>query len=524
QLVTGTDGNVVHLRGVNFNNFHWESEAATIFNAPHHSETDYQRIADMGMNTVRFNLSHVIFEDGASADGTRANEAAWEWIDRNVSWAKTYGIYLILDMHVPPGGYQGGTAEGTELWTDPENRERFKTLWKTIAERYKDETTVAAYSLLNEPTPNENQAQWESLAQDLVTEIRTVDSNHLLIVEIMYPVDERPPPTHFLVNDGNVMYEFHSYYPGLFTQQFDITIGRGNWGKYPDEDIGAIDTTSGTEYADSIENPAVPPGDSSWRYYTGNLYRVTGDDIVIGIPTLASGVNEGEIYFDDFSVEEYDANGNFVRTIISADIDFYPWDGTLPIANYPAEPQWWRPWSKDGSGWHDVTETAHRGGYALVMGSVEASYTLSNSQLAFAVKKDYHYKISGWMRGEGVTDDSGYFTIEFYTLPVGQARMPFNRAFLESKLREHLHFGETNNVPMNVGEFGLTFYCFRNDNGGLSFVGDLMDLMMEEGLNFQFYDYHSSVYGIYRGEDSLPDPALANTSLIELFTSKLSGN
>ncbi|MCP5051775.1 MAG: cellulase family glycosylhydrolase, partial [bacterium] len=128
QLVTGTDGNVVHLRGVNFNNFHWESEAATIFNVPHHSETDYQRIADMGMNTVRFNLSYVIFEEGASADGTNDNEAAWEWIDRNVSWAKTHGIYLILDMHVPPGGYQGGTAEGTELWTDPQNRERFKTL------------------------------------------------------------------------------------------------------------------------------------------------------------------------------------------------------------------------------------------------------------------------------------------------------------------------------------------------------------------------------------------------------------
>jgi len=48
----------------------------------HHAEVDYGRVAEMGMNSVRFYLHYRTFEQ---ADG-------WQWLDDNVAWAKRHGI------------------------------------------------------------------------------------------------------------------------------------------------------------------------------------------------------------------------------------------------------------------------------------------------------------------------------------------------------------------------------------------------------------------------------------------------
>ena len=106
-------GQPVVLRGVAFGNQVWQDMAVPVL---HHSEVDYQRLVEMGMNSARFYLHYATFEDDANPGSYKAE--GWQWLDTNIAWAKKHGIYLVLNMHVPPGGYQS-QGKGTALWDDP---------------------------------------------------------------------------------------------------------------------------------------------------------------------------------------------------------------------------------------------------------------------------------------------------------------------------------------------------------------------------------------------------------------------
>ena len=71
---------------------------------------------------------------------------------------------------------------------------------------------------------------------------------------------------------------------------------------------------------------------------------------------------------------------------------------------------------------------------------------------------------------------------------------------------------------MNVGEFGLMKWCFEDDKGGLTWVGDMLEILDQYGVNSQFYDYHSGDFGVYQNGEGLPDPTSGNQGLIDLFT------
>ncbi len=53
--ITDPNGDPLYLQGICFNNWHWiESPLPP---DDHHAAVDYQRVANMGMNAVRFNLN-----------------------------------------------------------------------------------------------------------------------------------------------------------------------------------------------------------------------------------------------------------------------------------------------------------------------------------------------------------------------------------------------------------------------------------------------------------------------------------
>ena len=100
EIVDGK-GRPVLLRGVAFGNDVWSNVRLP---RRHHDETDYQRVAAMGMNAVRFYMNYRTFEADA-APGQYLDDG-WQWLDDNIAWAKRHNVYLILNMHVPPGGFQ----------------------------------------------------------------------------------------------------------------------------------------------------------------------------------------------------------------------------------------------------------------------------------------------------------------------------------------------------------------------------------------------------------------------------------
>jgi endoglucanase len=147
------------------------------------TEADIDQIAKMGFNSVRVPL-HWKFFTSEDAEG-------FKLVDQLVEWARKDGIYVILDMHCAPGGQTGSNIDDSWgypwLYTSPEAQEETVAIWKRIAARYKNNSTVLGYDLLNEPLPN-----WEKLRplkrelvpvyMKIAAGIRQVDKNHVLIL------------------------------------------------------------------------------------------------------------------------------------------------------------------------------------------------------------------------------------------------------------------------------------------------------------------------------------------------------
>src|SRR5262245_26392463 len=82
-------GRPVRLRGIAFGNEVWSHRALP---DRHHAEIDFQRVRAMGMNAVRFYLYAGTFEDDGAPGVYKP--AGWQWLDRNVEWARRHGVYL----------------------------------------------------------------------------------------------------------------------------------------------------------------------------------------------------------------------------------------------------------------------------------------------------------------------------------------------------------------------------------------------------------------------------------------------
>src|SRR6266481_2078395 len=117
---------------------------------------DIAFIKQAGFNSVRVPFSYRLFV--SEGPGPKLEGPGYELLDRVVDWCRKEGLYVILDMHAAPGGQTGDNIDDSFgypfLFVDERSKLATIDLWKRIAERYKDETTVIGYDLLNEPIPH----------------------------------------------------------------------------------------------------------------------------------------------------------------------------------------------------------------------------------------------------------------------------------------------------------------------------------------------------------------------------------
>lgn len=501
QTLLDNQGRSIQLKGIAFGNEVWSNRAIP---ATHHQEIDYQRVKEMGMNVIRFYLNYKTFEDDLFPYQYKAT--GWDWIDQNIAWAKRHGIYLLLNMHVPQGGYQS-QGNGDALWDEIEYQNRLTALWRAIAERYRTEVQIIGYGLLNEPVPTRHISQWQDLAQRITDSIRTVDRNHLLFIERANWVKGNPetPDYNFpRIQDNQVVYEFHVYEPFAYTHQLFTWANQGDGGAYPDNSV--LSYTNASWYTANFNNPTIPAGNTDWMSVTGQRYTVTDPRIKLAVPALVGARVGGRVYFDSIEIREFDPYGDYVQSVVRMNLN--------SISG-------WTFWSSNQTGQFGLdSSTGSHDGHSLYIESAIADCNASNFQQVFQPKFHHTYQIRGWMKGEAVAHNAACcLRIDF--LETNDPIFGRNKSFLESVLQRYADWGIRQQKPMYLGEFGAGLPCFQHNKGGLQWVGDMLDITRALRLHFTYHTYHEDNFGLYLGYGSLPDPGRANQALIQLFTQRL---
>ena len=187
----------------------------------HVRKIDIDSLKSWGFNSVRLPLHYNLFtlpieEEPVSGQQTWLDKG-FEMTDSLISWCAQNEMWVILDLHAAPGGqgYDQGISDYNpafpSLWESYPNRQKAASLWKRLAERYKDETWVAGYDILNEPN-------WDlpggtllrSFYEEVTDSIRSVDTEHIIIIEGNWFANDftgLTPPW-----DDNLVYGPHKYW------------------------------------------------------------------------------------------------------------------------------------------------------------------------------------------------------------------------------------------------------------------------------------------------------------------------
>ena len=202
--------------------------------ANHCTKADVDSLKSWGFNSIRlpmhYNLYTLPIEKEAVQGQNTWIEEGFRLTDSLLKWCSENQMYLILDLHAAPGG-QGKDAAISDydpskpsLWESTYNKQKMMALWVKIADRYKDEPWLGAYDIINEPnwsfTAGGNQngcsensnAPLRLLLKDVTDAIRTVDTNHIVIIEGNCWGNNYNGI--FPLWDDNMVLSFHKYWSG----------------------------------------------------------------------------------------------------------------------------------------------------------------------------------------------------------------------------------------------------------------------------------------------------------------------
>lgn len=520
HLVVGNPATSLRLLGTNFFAYGEEGDSVdSILGAKRFDREDYAAVKAAGMNVVRLNLWYRLFEDDAAPYQYR--QEGWDWLNKQIVWARTAGVRLMLDMHAPPCGFQGPDYSGS-FWSGGDAygscQDRLKALWAEMARRYQNEPVIASYDLLNEPKP-QNQAQWAAYAQVLADFIRIHDSRHLIQVESCFASDCQTPP---LLNDSNVLYDFHHYDHWLHSSQLNYggNLGDSNM-RYGDATSMALPWSSDATPGVLLENDPIPLGNTPWRRYIGKLFTISDAGSTSAMPVFIAHANSGKISFDDFQISEYAPDGKLVRVVQNIDMEKAPANPYLlesytPYLAFTKHTRTQRLSGKQGE--HLIENSGHRGSASISIRSADGKFLVKMPNLTFALRQGYRYRIAGWIKGENVTGGSGAMGMQLqqnkdYVTPVA-----YDKAYLEQSLLDAgVQFAIDHNVPVNVGEFGQSPRNYTAARGGLAWMRDTLDLMAKYGVSGQNWDWHSAAWGLYGNIYGYPDADALNRPLLQLF-------
>ncbi|HEY6953655.1 MAG TPA: cellulase family glycosylhydrolase [Flavisolibacter sp.] len=220
---------------------------------------DIHYMKSIGMNSIRVPFNFRLFTSEKYLGETNPNHG-FEILDKLISWCKKEQLYVLLDMHCAPGGQTGDNIDDGEgypfLFESEKDQQLTADIWKRIASRYKNETIILGYDLLNEPIATYFKAdhfnpKLEGVYKRITNAIRQVDMNHLIFLGgAQWDSNFKPFGEPF---DSKLVYTFHKYWTSPtqeviqpyidFSNKYNVPIYCGETGENTNEWIDSFRVT-----------------------------------------------------------------------------------------------------------------------------------------------------------------------------------------------------------------------------------------------------------------------------------------
>ncbi|MCC8409236.1 glycoside hydrolase family 5 protein [Mucilaginibacter sp. UR6-1] len=212
---------------------------------------DIHYLKTTGMNSIRIPFNYKLFTNEdymGDNDATRG----FKYLDKVIAWCKKENLFVILDMHCAPGGQTGDNIDDGYgypfLFENRPSQLLTIKIWKEIANRYKNESIILGYDLLNEPIAHYFKVDslnpyLEPLYKEITQAVRTVDKNHLIFLGgAQWDSNFKPFGQPF---DSKLVYTFHKYWTPAtidvikdyidFRDKYNVPIYVGETGENTDE-------------------------------------------------------------------------------------------------------------------------------------------------------------------------------------------------------------------------------------------------------------------------------------------------
>lgn len=209
---TGIDLIGINMSGANFAPHITPGKVGTNYFYP--EEKYFEYYADKNIRLIRFpfiweRLQHDLYK-GVNFDQMRL-------LKRTLDFAAQHNQKVILDMH------NYGRYKGKLIGSPQVPYEAYATVWRKLAEEFKDHPALLGYDIMNEP--HSTDGLWPGAAQAAVDAIRKVDMDSLIFVE----GDRWASTFHwryvnedFLIEDpaDKIIYEGHLYLDKDFSGRY----------------------------------------------------------------------------------------------------------------------------------------------------------------------------------------------------------------------------------------------------------------------------------------------------------------
>src|SRR5674476_403943 len=143
----------------------------------HWNKAHFEKVKEMGAKIVRIPVHPIAWRE-------RTPEKYLVLLDQTVEWCTDLGMYVMIDWHTI------GNLE-MELFQNPmynTSKQETYQFWRTIAQHFKGNNTIAFYEIFNEPTTYRGQlgsmswSEWKKINENVINLIRSFDTETIPLV------------------------------------------------------------------------------------------------------------------------------------------------------------------------------------------------------------------------------------------------------------------------------------------------------------------------------------------------------